>query len=121
MVLAADDVRHSDRRAVWLLIGVATLIFVALPLWIRFGGTTPPPLPPIPENPSAVLSVGQKITFAPGDLETGDSLLCTNQGVLVGAYVPRPGHTARSQLVGSEGTATMVIHRRLDGAVIARC
>ena len=121
MVLAADDVRRADGKAAWLLIGVAALVFVALPLWIRFGGTTPPPLPPIPQSPAAVLSAGQKITFAPGDLAVGDGLLCENQGVLVGAYVPKPGHTARSQLVGSQGTATITIHTRRDGVVVARC
>ena len=121
VVLAADDVRHSDGRAVWLLIGVAALVFVSLPLWIRFGGSTPPPLPPIPQSPVAVLSAGQKITFAAGDLAVGDALLCENQGVLVGGYVPKPGHTARNQLVASEGTATISIHTRPDGVVIARC
>jgi hypothetical protein len=121
VALAADDVRHTDGKAVWLLIGVATLVFVALPLWIRFGGATPPPLPPIPQSPAAVLSAGQKITFAAGDLAVGDGLLCENQGVLVGAYVPKPGHTARSQLVGSQQTATIEIHTRSDGVVIARC
>ena len=121
MVLAADDVRHADGKAVWLLIGAATLVFVALPLWIRFGGTTPRPLPPIPQNPAAVLSAGEKLTFAAGDLAAGDSLLCENHGVLVGAYVPKPGHTAQAQLVASEGTATIRIHARADGVVIARC
>ena len=121
MVLAADDVRRADGKAVWLLIGVAALVFVALPLWVRFGGTKPPPLPPIPQSPAAVLSAGQKITFAPGDLSVGDGLLCENQGVLVGAYVPKPGHTARSQLVGSQRTATIMVHTRRDGVVVARC
>ncbi len=121
VVLAADDVRHRDGKAVWLLIGAAAVVFVALPLWIRFGGSTPPPLPPIPQSPVAVLSVGQKITFAAGDLAVGDALLCENQGVLVGAYVPKPGHTARNRLVGSEGTASIVIRTRSDGVVIARC
>ena len=121
MVIAADDVRHHDGKAVWLLIGVAALVFVALPLWIRFGGSTPAPLPPIPQSPVAVLSAGQKITFAAGDLAVGDGLLCENQGVLVGGYVPKPGHTARNQLVGSQGTATIEIRTRSDGVVIARC
>jgi hypothetical protein len=121
VVLAADDARHADGKAVWLLIGAAALVFVALPLWIRFGGTTPGPLPPIPENPSVVMSAGQKIAFAAGDLAVGDSLLCENQGVLVGAWVPKPGHTAHSQFVGSGGTATISIQTRRDGVVIARC
>jgi hypothetical protein len=121
VVIAADDVRHTDGKAVWLLIALAALVFVALPLWIRFGGSTPPPLPPIPQSPSAVLAAGQKITFAAGDLATGDGLLCENQGVLVGAYVPKPGHTARNHLVGSQGTASIEIRTRLDGVVIARC
>jgi hypothetical protein len=121
VVLAADDVRHADGKAVWLLIGAVALVFVALALWIRFGGTAPGPLPPIPENPSAVLGAGQKIAFAAGDLAVGDSLLCENQGVLVGAWVPKPGHTAHAQLVASEATATIAIHTRRDGVVIARC
>ena len=121
VVLAADGVRHRDGKAVWLLIAVAALVFVALPLWIRFGGSTPPPLPPIPQSPVAVLSAGQKIAFAAGDLAVGDGLLCENQGMLVGAYVPKPGHTTRNQLVGSQGTATIVVRARSDGVVIARC
>lgn len=121
VVLAADDVRHRDGKAVWLLIAVPALVFVALPLWIRFGGSASAPLPPIPQSPAAVLSAGQKITFAAGDLAAGDGLLCENQGVLVGAYVPKPGRTASNQLVGSQATATIVIHAKLDGVVIARC
>ena len=121
MVLAADDVRRNDGKAVLAVVGAVALVSVALVVWIRFGGTAPGPLPPIPENPSAVLSVGQKISFAPGDLRVGDSLLCENQGVLVGAWVPKPGHTAQAQLVASEGTATIVIHTRPDGVVVARC
>ena len=121
VVIAADDVRHRDGKAVWLLIAVAALVFVAVPLWVRFGGSTPPPLPPIPQSPVAVLSAGQKIAFAAGDLAVGDGLLCENQGVLVGAYVPKPGHTARNQLVGSQTTAAIEIRTRSDGVVIARC
>jgi nitric oxide reductase large subunit len=121
VVLAADDVRRNDGKAVLLLVGAVALVFVALVVWIRLGGTTPGPLPPIPENPSAVLSAGQRIVFAAGDLSAGDSLLCENQGVLVGAWVPKPGHTARAQLVGSQETAAIVIRTRPDGVVVARC
>lgn len=69
----------------------------------------------------AVLESGQKIAFASGDLVTGDGLLCENQGVRVGGWVPRPGRTSYSQFVGSEWTASIRIRMRADGAVIVHC
>ena len=50
----------------------------------------------MPANPVVVLEGGQKIAFAAGDLTPGAGLLCENQGVRVGAWVPKPGHTSRS-------------------------
>ena len=97
------------------------LLFAGVPLWIRYGGAEQGPLPYIPENPAAIIFGGQKIAFASGDLAIGDSLLCENFGVLVGAKVPKPGHTTTAQFVGSEHTATIKIHVREDGVVIARC
>jgi hypothetical protein len=92
-----------------------------VPLWVLYGGAEQGPLPYIPENPAGIIFGGQKIAFAAGDLAAGDSLLCENFGVLVGAKVPKPGHTTTAQFVGSEHTATIKIRVRDDGAVIARC
>jgi hypothetical protein len=119
--LAAGVVQRAERRNVWLPVGLIALVFAVPPLWIRYGGSTPGPLPPTPADPVAVLQSGQKIAFAAGDLVTGDGLLCENQGVRVGGWVPRPGHTIYVQFVGSEWTASMKIHTRTDGAVIVHC
>ena len=97
--------------------------FAATPLWIRFGGTPPAPLPPTPENPVAVLQEGQKIAFAAGDLAVGDGLLCESRGLRVGAWVPRPGITTHSRVVAADSnwTASIRIRAREDGSVIVRC
>jgi hypothetical protein len=119
--MVARAVPGAERRTAWLGIGLIALVFAFVPLWVRFGGSSPGPLPPIPANPAAVLESGQKIAFAAGDLSTGSGLLCENRGVRVGAWVPRPGHTTTSQFVGSEWTASIRIHARTDGAVIVHC
>jgi len=119
--LAAGAAARIERRSVWLPVGLIALAFAVAPLWIRYGGSAPGPLPPMPANPLVVLQGGQKIAFAPGDLVAGDGLLCENNGVRVGAWVPKPGRTSRAQFVGSEWTASFRIHTRPDGAVIARC
>ncbi len=122
MIAVAGDVHRSEGKTVWLLVvGLLVLVFVAVPLWIRYWGAEQGSLPYIPENPAATIFGGQKIAFAAGDLAAGDSLLCENFGVLVGAKVPKPGHTTTAQFVGSEHTATIKIRARDDGAVIARC
>jgi hypothetical protein len=69
----------------------------------------------------AIIFGGQKIAFKAGDLAVGDSVLCENFGVLVGARVPKSGHTTHAHFVGSEHTASIEIRRREDGVVIARC
>jgi hypothetical protein len=118
----AGDVQRSEGKTVWLpVVGLLVLVFVAVPLWIRYWGAEQGPLPYIPANPAATIFGGQKIAFAAGDLAAGDSLLCENFGVLVGAKVPKPGHTTTAQFVGSEHTATIKIRVRDDGPVIARC
>jgi len=112
---------RAERKTAWLGIGLIALVVALPPLWIRYGGSSPGPLPPIPANPAAVLESGQKIAFAAGDLTTGAGLLCENQGVRVGAWVPRPGHTTHARFVGSEWTASIRIRTRTDGAVIVHC
>ncbi len=119
--MSAGAVVRAERRINWLLVGLIAFAFAFPPLWIRYGGSSPGPLPPIPANPAAVLESGEKIAFAAGDLGTGTGLLCENQGVRVGGWVPRPGHTTYSQFVGSEWTASIRIHARTDGAVIVHC
>ena len=119
--MVARAVPRAERSTAWLGVGLIALVFAVPPLWIRYGGSTPGPLPPMPANPVVVLQGGQKIAFAAGDLATGDGLLCENKGVRVGAWVPKPGHTSRSQFVGSEWTASFRVHTRTDGTVIARC
>ena len=121
VVSGADDVHHAEGKTVWLVVGLLALVFVAVPLWIRYGGAKQGPLPYIPEGPAATIFGGQKIAFKAKDLAAGDSLLCNNYGVLVGARVPKPGHTTTAQFVGSEHTATITVHVRDDGVVIARC
>jgi hypothetical protein len=103
------------------VVGLLVLVFVAVPLWIRYGGVEQSPLPYIPSTPRATIFSGQKIAFKPGDLAAGDSLLCENRGVLIGAKVPKPGHTTSAQFVGTGATASIKIHVRADGVVIARC
>ena len=93
----------------------------AVPLWIRYGGAEQGPLPYIPENPAAISSAARRSRLRPETSPSGDSLLCENFGVLVGAKVPKPGHTTTAQFVGSEHTATIKIRVRDDGVVIARC
>ena len=119
--MVARAAPRAERRNVWLPVGLIALVFAAPPLWVRYGGSSPGPLPPMPDNPAAVLQSGEKIAFAAGDLTPGAGLLCENKGVRVGAWVPKPGHTTRSQFVGSEWTASFRIHTRTEGAVIARC
>jgi hypothetical protein len=119
--VVAGAVRRAERKNVWLPVGLIALVFALPPLWIRYGGTAPAPLPPTPSDPVAVLQSGQKIAFAAGDLVTGDGVLCENLGSRVGAWVPRPGRTTYSEFVGSEWTASIRIHTRADGAVIVHC
>lgn len=68
-----------------------------------------------------MLEGGQKIAFAADDLTAGDGLLCQSQGLNVGAWVPKPGHSTRAQVVGPLYTASIRIHTREDGVVIAPC
>jgi hypothetical protein len=113
-----------DRREgapAWLLVCLITAAFAFLPTWIRFGGASPGALPPIPADPVAVLEEGQKIAFAAGDLEQGDGLLCESGGLRVGAWVPKRGVTSHSTVSGPNWTASIRIHSRADGVVIARC
>ena len=119
--LSADDGHRSEGKSALVWVGLLVLIFIAVPLWIRYGGPEQGPLPFIPNNPAAVIFSGQKIAFAAGDLAVGDALLCENHGVLVGARVPKPGQTTHAQFVGSQYTASIKIQTRDDGVVIARC
>ena len=118
---AGDDRRVEGKTVLLLAVGLMVSVFVAVPLWIRYGGAKEGPLPYIPSNPAATIFSGQKIAFAAGDLAAGDPLLCENHGVLVGANVPKAGRTTKAQFVSSEWTATIKIHVRDDGVVIARC
>ena len=121
VVVVAGEVHRSEGK-VWLLaVGLLLLVFAAVPLWIGYGAAEQGPLPYIPSNPAVSFGSGQKIAFAAGDLAVGDGVLCENHGVLVGALVPKAGHTVVAQFVGSEWTATVKIHVRADGVVIARC
>lgn len=121
--MAATEVQRAEGKTAWLAIGLVAAVFAAPPLWIRFGGTAPGPLPPTPANPVAVLEGGEKIAFASGDLVAGDGLLCESRGLRVGGWVPKPGHTTRSRVVAADSswTASIRIRSRADGAVIVRC
>src|ERR1022692_1461754 len=110
-VSSAGDDRRSEGKTVSLLaVGLIVLVFVVVPLWIRYGGSKVGPLPFIPENPVATLGGGEKIAFAAGDLAVGDALMCDTHGVLVGAKVPKAGRTTRAQFVGTDYTASISIH-----------
>ena len=111
----------TEGKATWLLVGLIAALFLLTPLWIRFGGKDPGPLAPIPENPVLMLQSGQKFSFAAGDLKVGTGLVCEHNGVVTGAWVPRPGHTTSAHLTGLYDTASISIHVRRDGVVIARC
>ncbi len=119
--MAHVETRRREGAPAWLLVGLTAVAFAALPLWIRFGGSSPGPLPPVTGNPRAILEGGQKIAFAAGDLSRGDGLVCESQGLRVGAWVPKPGLTSHASLVGPNWTATIRIHARSNGVVIARC
>ena len=119
--VAHVEIQRREGASAWLLVGLLVVAFAALPLWIRFGGSPPGSLPPMPGNPIAILEGGQKIAFAAGDLSRGDGLLCESQGLRVGAWVPRRGLTSHSSVSGPNWTATIHIHARSDGVVIARC
>lgn len=123
MVADAGDVQRAEGKTTWLLVGLLVLVFLAVPLWSVFGGAAPGLPQPTPARPAAMLEAGQKIAFAPGDLAVGDGLVCESGGLTVGAWVPRPGRTTRARLVNADatGTASIEIHTRNDGAVIARC
>jgi hypothetical protein len=119
--VAHVETHRREGAPAWLLVGLTVVAFAALPLWIRFGGSSPGPLPPVPSNPSAILEGGQKIAFAAGDLSRGDGLVCESQGLRVGAWVPKRGLTSHSSVTGPNWTATIRIHARSNGVVIARC
>jgi hypothetical protein len=119
--VVAGEVHRSEGRAGLLVVGLLVLVFAAVPLWIRYGAAEQGPLPYIPNSPVVTFFSGQKIAFAAGDLAAGDPLLCENHGVLIGAKVPNAGHTTKAQFVGSEWRATIKIHVREDGVVIAHC
>ena len=121
MVSHAGDVRRSEAKTVWLLVGLLVLVFVVVPLWIRYGGSSGKPLPPMPENPVATLQSGEKIAWAAGDLSVGDGIVCETHGTRVGAWVPKPGHKTVEQFAGSDWTSTISIRVKDDGVVIARC
>ena len=80
MAHAADDVLRAEGRITWLLVGLLVLVFLAVPLWIMYGGAAPATLRPTPAKPVATLEEGQKIAFAPGDLVVGDGLICESRG-----------------------------------------
>ena len=119
--MVAGDVRRSEGKTWLLVVALLVLVFAAVPLWIRYGAAKQGPLPYIPVNPVVTFFSGQRIVFAVGDLAVGDSLLCENHGVLVGARVPTQSHTTVAQFAGSEWTATVKVHMTNDGVVIARC
>ena len=121
LVVVAGEIHRSEGRVWLVVVGLLVLVFAAVPLWIRYGGAEQGPLPFIPDSPVVTFFSGQKIAFAAGDLAAGDPLLCENHGTLVGAKVPKAGHTTKAQFVSSEWTATIKIHVRADGVVIARC
>jgi hypothetical protein len=122
-VVVAGDAGHAEGRTTWLLVGVIMLVFLAAPVWSLVVGSAHGSVPSTPATPVATLAAGQTRVFAPGDLVVGDGLSCESRGLAVGAWVPKPGHTTRSQLHSASGTWTVSIEIRTrdDSTVIVRC
>ncbi|HUO71256.1 MAG TPA: hypothetical protein VMU39_10800 [Solirubrobacteraceae bacterium] len=104
----------------WLLVALTVLAFLAVPIWSQLDPASKP-LPPVPENPAAIIFNFQKIAFAAGDLRTGEGIVCESHGLRIGVWVPKPGHQTHTGLTGSVGTAAMTVKTRRNGVVIARC
>lgn len=123
MARVAGDVERAEGKTTWLVVTLLALVFLAVPVWVRFGGAAPGSLPSTPANPAAILEEGQKISFAAGDLAVGDGLVCEAAGIVVGGRVPKRGRTRSARLVNADATATATIkiQARDDGVVIARC
>jgi hypothetical protein len=123
VVEVAGDVGRGEGRGTWLVVLLLALVFLVVPLWVRYGGSAHGSLPATPANPVAILGAGQKIAFAHGDLAAGDGLVCQAAGMVVGGAVPKPGHTTKTRLVNANATAsaTITIEAKDDGVVIARC
>jgi hypothetical protein len=120
-VSSIDAQRPSEGWPAWLLVGVVALVFLLVPLWIRYAGHATMTLPSVPLHPAVVLQGGERISFAPGDLATGDGILCQSFGLQVGAWVPKPGLSTASSLAGPASTASIHVRTRPNGVVIARC
>ena len=118
---STDVQRHSEGWPAWLLVGAVALAFLVVPLWIRYAGHATTTLPSVPLHPAVVLQSGQRISFAPGDLVTGDGILCQSFGLQIGAWVPKPGLSTAATLPGPASTASIHVRTRPDGVVIARC
>ena len=116
-----DVQRRSEGWPAWLLVGTVALAFLAVPLWIRYAGSPGRTLPSVPLHPAVVLQSGQRISFAAGDLVTGDGILCQSFGLQVGAWVPKRGVSTVQSLQGPAWTASIRVRMRPDGVVIARC
>jgi hypothetical protein len=123
VVEVAGEVGRAEGRGTWLVVLVLALVFLVVPVWVRYGGSASGSLPATPANPVAILGAGQKIAFAHGDLAVGDGLVCQASGMVVGAAVPKPGHTKKTRLVNANdtATATITVQTKDDGVVIARC
>jgi len=120
-VPSIDVQRRSEGWPAWLLVGAVALAFLVVPLWIRFAGHATTTLPSVPLHPAAVLQGGQRISFAAGDLVTGDGILCQSNGLQVGAWVPKRGVSTAATLPGPAWTASIHVRTKPDGVVIARC
>jgi hypothetical protein len=107
----------------WLVAGLVTLVYLIVPVWTLAGGRRADVIAPVPANPKVTLASGQKIRFAAGDLGAGDAIVCESNGLSVGAYVPRLGHTSNARQVNADATsaASIEIVARRNGTVIASC
>jgi hypothetical protein len=119
--VSSIDVQRSEGWPAWLLVGAVALAFLVVPLWVRYAGSPDTTLPAVPAHPAVVLQSGQRISFAAGDLVTGDGILCQSFGLQLGAWVPKPGLSTGATLQGPAWTASIHVRRRPDGVVIARC
>ena len=76
---SAEGAGRRDSRVLlccaWLLVALTVLAFLAVPIWSQLDRASKP-LPPVPENPAAIIFNFQKIAFAAGDLRTGEGIVC---------------------------------------------
>ena len=117
------DYRNLEGRTLLLaVVGLLVLVFVGMPLGSGTEAQRQGSVPYIPPDPRFVMAAGRTLGLRTGDpfSRRRHPAVPEPKGVLIRARVPKSGHTdPRTQFVGSEHTATIKVHMRADGVVIA--